>query len=209
MITRFILVLASAALAARGEPFDRIAVTVGKHVIAESEILRGVRCAAFLDEKPADFSPFAKRKSADRLVDEYLILEDAAAVRAILPGAVAVRALLNAMKARYSSEAAFQAALKRAQISENDLTEHLLGGLRMLRYSETRFRPESQVTEDELRTFYESFTAGRAGSAPDFEASRAQLELLLTSQRATEAMDRWLAMTRQERNIEYRDAVFQ
>ena len=57
---------------------DRIAVTVGKQVITESDVIRDVRVAAFLDQKPVDLSGAEKRKAADRLVDQYLILQEAA-----------------------------------------------------------------------------------------------------------------------------------
>ena len=57
---------------------DRIAVTVGRQVITESDVDRDLRVAAFLDRKPIDLSGEQKRKAADRLVDQLLILQEAA-----------------------------------------------------------------------------------------------------------------------------------
>jgi len=200
----FILLL---ALPLAAEPLDRIAVTIGKHVIAESDILRDLRCAAFIDDQAVDVSGAAKKKSAERLVDQYLLLEDAAVTRAPLPGAEAADALLAPIRGRYSSNTAFEAALEYAQISEAELRQHLITGLRLLRYSESRFRPDSQFTDEDLRAFYSKFAAGKPG-APDFETSRAQLQQLLTNQRASEALDKWLETARDEADIVYRDAVF-
>src|SRR5204862_796514 len=73
------------ALLARAETLDRIAVTVGRHVISERDIIEDLRLSAFLDGKAPDFGEEQKRKSAERLIDQYLVLEDAAATRAALP----------------------------------------------------------------------------------------------------------------------------
>ena len=70
--------LLCAAPFARAETLDRIAVTVGRHVISEQDILQDIRVSAFIDSKQPDFSPEQKRKAADRLIDQYLVLQDAA-----------------------------------------------------------------------------------------------------------------------------------
>jgi hypothetical protein len=43
---------------------------------------------------------------------------------------------------------------------------------------------------------------------PTFEASRDQIEKLLTDQRVTQALDRWLGTTRSETQILYKESVF-
>ena len=63
------------------ETLDRIAVTVGRHVISEQDILQDIRISAFIDGKAPDFSAEQKRKAAERLMDQYLVLEDATATR--------------------------------------------------------------------------------------------------------------------------------
>jgi hypothetical protein len=200
------------AVAAAGENLDRIAVTVGPHVIPESEVILDLRIAAFLDGATPDLSGAQKRKAADRLVDQYLVLADAAATRAPLPSDADVETLLAPLKARYASEAEFRAALERAGISEPQLKAHLLAGLRMLRYTDLRFRGEVQITEENLRDFYNSLAAESrekgSAPAPDFESSRDQVEKLLTDQRVMQALDRWLGTARNENQILYRDAAF-
>ena len=63
--------------------------------------------------------------------------------------------LLTPIKARYATDQAYRAALAQAQISETELSEQLLGGLRMLRYTDLRFRPEAQVSEEALRAYHD------------------------------------------------------
>jgi hypothetical protein len=181
-------------------------------VIPESEVILVLRVAAFIDDVTPDLSGTQKRKSADRLVDQYLVLTDAAATRAPLPSPADVEPVLAPIQARYASEDEYRAALERAGITEPQLKAHLLAGLQMLRYTDLRFRGEVQITEENLREFFNTFAAeskqNNAAEVPDFESSRDQVEKLLTDQRTTQALDRWLGITRNETQILYRDAAF-
>lgn len=201
------------AAAAAGETLDRIAVTVGSHVIPESEVILDLRVAAFIDGATPDLSGAQKRKAVDRLVDEYLVLSDAAATHAPLPSPADVEPVLAPIRARHTSDAAYRAALERAGITEPQLKAHLLAGLQMLRYTDLRFRSEVQITEENLREFFNNFAAeasqkSPAEAVPNFESSRDQVEKLLTDQRTTQALDRWLGIARNETQILYRDAAF-
>ena len=197
------------AITARAETLDRIAVTVGRHVISERDIVQDLRISAFLDDKAPTFTGEQKRKAADRLVDQYLVLEDATATRVPPPPSSDVATLLSPIKARYRSEEEYQAGLRKAGISETELSAHLLNGLRMLRYTDLRFRPEAQVSEEAMRDYYDKLTKGNVESPPQsFEASRNDIEKLLADQQTMQALDRWLGMTRSETAIVYREGVF-
>lgn len=204
----FIAMLASA----QPDTLDRIAVTVGKHVITEGDLLLDLRIAAFLDQKPVDATPDQKRKAADRLIDQYLLLQEAATSRLALPGEADAQQLLDQVKSQYATETEYRAALARYAVTEPQLTVHLLNGIRALRFADLRFRPEVQISEDDLRDYYDSMAAqwSRTNSTqvPTFEASRDQIEKLLTDQRVTQALDRWLGDTRAETQILYKEQVF-
>ena len=198
------------ALAAPGETLDRVAVTVGKFVISEQDLLRDIRISAFLDGSVPDFRGPQKRKTAERLIDQYLVLQDAAETRAALPSAESTAALLAPLKARYTSEPEYLAALAKAQISDAGLRAHLLAGLRMLRYTSVRFRPQMQVSEEGLRAYYDALMEQNPnGPAQSFEENRSQVEKLLTDQQTMQSLDDWLKMMRAESQIRYREAVFQ
>jgi hypothetical protein len=200
------IALALAAICAPGETLDRIAVTVGRHVISERDILQDLRISAFIDGKSPDFGGDQKRTAADRLIDQYLVLEDAAATRVPLPSAAEVTGMLAPIKARYASDQEYGTALAQAHITEAELSEQLLTGLRMLRYTDLRFRPEVQVSEETLRAYYDKLA--QKGTTPSFEATRKDIEKLLTDQQTMQALDRWLGAARNETAILYRDPVF-
>ena len=208
------LTAAAAALALAplpAETLDRIAVTVGKTVISESAILRDLRVSAFLDAKPIDLSPSAKRKAAARLVDQILILQEAADSHVTLSVDDDVNKALEQVKKQLGAPAEYQAELARYGIAEKDVVAQLADGFRTLRFSDLRFRPEVQITEQELRANYDQLAAGLRSRnpqlVPSFESSRDELEQLLIQQRTADALDRWLAMTRAETQIIYRPEV--
>ncbi len=209
-MTRFLF--AALFLSAQAGVLDRIAVTVGKHVISEGDILLDLRIAGFLDQKPADITGDSKRKAADRLIDQYLLLEEASASRQTLPTAADAQQLLDQVKAQYATETEYRAALARYSITEPQLSAHLLNGIRALRFTDLRFRPEVQLSLDDLKDYYntmaEQWRRANPAQVPTFEASRDQIEKLLTDQRVIQALDRWLGTTRSETEILYKEEVF-
>jgi hypothetical protein len=199
-----------AAPFARGETLDRIAVTVGRHVISEQDILQDIRLSAFIDTRQPEIGAEQKRKAADRLIDQYLVLQDAALTRTPVPLPADVAAILEPIKARYASDREYQSALAQARITGAELAEHLLAGLRMLRYTDLRFRPEVEISEDALHAYYDKLAAstGNTSARPTFEASRNDIEKLLTERQTMQALDRWLSMARGETAIVYHEAAF-
>ena len=189
----------------KAEALDRIAVSVGQEVITESQVILDLRVAAFLDRKPVDLSGAAKRQSAERLVDQLLILREAVDSHVTLPSVEATAGLVEP----YAVESGYQENLERYGISERDLGAHLLAGLRTLTFTDLRFRPDVQVSPDDVRSYYDKLPNSAAAPNPSFEDSREQIEKLLAEQRVLDALDQWLAMARGPANIRYRDKAFE
>jgi hypothetical protein len=198
---------------AQGEVVDRIAVTVEKHVIAESDLILDLRVSAFLDRKPVDLSSAAKRAAATRLVDRILLLQEAATSHFDQPPGEDAACHVDP-KTRYPIEAEYSAALAEYHLTEAQLSAHLLDGQRACEFTDLRFGPEVQITDQELRDSYNTFAADWTRShpgqpVPAFEESRGEVEQFLMDQRIMEKLDGWLGMVRGERQIEYREAAFQ
>jgi hypothetical protein len=180
--------------AAHAETLDRIAVSIGTAVIAESDVLREIRVAAFLDHKTPDF-----------------ILQEASVSHLTLPTAEVVQSLLDHTKEEYGAD--YGPALKRCFLTEQDLVDQLLQGLRTIRFTEMRFRPEVLLSNDELTDYYTNTLVAKwkrenLSPIPSFEESRATVERLLTDERMMQSLDRWLGASRTERRILYREDVF-
>ncbi len=213
MLKRIILVACLAgAIAAPGramaETLDRIAVTVGPDVITESDLIRDLRVTAFLEHKPVDLSAAARRQAAQRMVDQILILREAVESHVSLPSTEAAAGLV----APYKADANYQADLGRYGISERDLSAHLLAGLRTLAFTDLRFRPDVQVSAEDVRNYYDELArqntpnAARLGS---LEENRDQIQKLLIEQRVMQSLDQWLETARAAANIRYRDKAFE
>lgn len=190
---------------------DRVAVVVDRTVITESEVIRDLRVAAFIDQQPVDLSGQKKREAAGRLVDQLLMLSEADTSHLELPTIEAAEALLSTVKDDYESEAAYQAALNRYRITEQDVARHLLLGLQALTFTELRFRPGIQIPEVALEQAYEEYVpaADRNREGGSFEENRRVLEDLLTDEQVIVALDEWLEEARSDLRIRYRRPVFQ
>jgi hypothetical protein len=191
------------ALVAQAEPLDRIAVSIGNQVITESALILDLRVSAFMDRLPVDLSPAAKRRSAERLTDQLLILREATESHLTLPAAQDAKVLLNDLRTQYGPAQEYQAALKRYGIQESDVEAQLLSGLIGLTFTDLRFRPAVQISEEDLRAYYAKLTG-----EPSFEASRDKIEELLRRQRTSEALDQWLLTARAIAHVQFREQVF-
>jgi hypothetical protein len=203
------------ALAAQAETLDRIAVTVGTQVVTESQMMLALRGTALLSRVPVDLSGPSKRKMAQWLADQIMILQEAAANHITLPSSEAAKGKLESVKALYPAAEQYERDLERYSIQERDLAELLLADLREQTFVDLRFRPEIQVSDDDLKAYYAMVVAGRSGAVPTYEACkadescRADLEKKLTDQRATDALDKWLITARAAARVQYRDKAFE
>src|SRR5262249_4405782 len=55
---------------------DRVAVVVDRHVMKLSDIQRDLCVSEFLNQEPRRIDPDAKRKTAERLIEQTIIAED-------------------------------------------------------------------------------------------------------------------------------------
>lgn len=194
-------------LAMHGEMIDRIAVTVDNRVITESEIIRQIRIAAFLNGEQPDLSAANKRVTADRLVEQALIRRELDTSRYTAQGALATPEYQE-LKNRYGDES-YKQVLVNSRITDKDVQEALQWQALFLDFVDMRFRPGVQLPESELQDYYNQQVAENPGKLPPFEEARESIEEILTSQRVDNALDRWLGQVRTQTRIKYTQEVFQ
>ncbi len=188
---------------APAEIIDRIAISVGKNVITTTDIDREIRTTAFLNGSQPDFSPAAKRATAERLIEQKLILREIELSQYPVPDPSAIAPLsANARKpADYG-------------LSEEEIRDALLWQLTLLRFIESRFRPGVQVTDQEVRDYFEKVVKPAAEAAHPAEPVRLsdyreRIEDTLTGRRADQELDKWLADVRQRTEIVFHEEAFQ
>lgn len=199
--------LAMCIPALHGEIIDRIAVSVGNAVITQSEIEREIRITAFLNNEPLDFSAEARRKAAERLVEQKLVRREIELSRYPVPPASEAEPRFKELVARYPGEQAFRHALEQYGVTQQELRDHLLWQLTLLRFVDMRFRPGVQVSEQDVREYFEKkLTPASAASLDDV---RETIEEVLIAERVDRDLDQWLAAARRRVGVEYRKDAFE
>ena len=200
---------------APAETIDRIAVSVGPQVITSSDIDREIRVAAFLDCKPADFSPAARRAAAGRMVEQRLIRRELEISRYPVPSLSGADPVLDKIKQeRYPTGAAWRQALSQQGVSEQDVIDERLWQRTLSYFIDLRFRSGVQVSDEEIRDYFEKTVkplaeAARPGQSASRENYRGQIEDTLAGRRADEEADKWLAEARARTVIIYHEEAFQ
>ena len=209
MRTLCALLVAVAAWQASAEIIDRIAITVGSQVITVSQIDEESRITAFLNREKLDITADAKKQAATRLIEQALVKREMDLSHYPLPDLSDAGAALEGVKATYANEAEYSAALESYGISEADLTRRLLWQFTLLRFIDYRFRPGIQIPDADVQTYYRQQVSGweqkGVNPIPSLDDSRDQIEEILTQKRIDQALDQWIADTRKQVQVTYRD----
>jgi peptidyl-prolyl cis-trans isomerase SurA len=213
MLARLVVLSTLLTSSSPAEIIDRIAVTLDNQIITESEVAREIRLSALLNGAPLDFSPDARRKAAGRLVEQKLIRREIELGRYLAPGKDEVAAMLLQSQ-RFQSPEDYSQALQKYGVSESDLNAHLLWQLSLLRFIDARFRPGVQVSDEEVRAYFDKEQpkgedAADPGKQQRFEDVRDQISETLINQLVDQQLDAWLAAARKRTRIVFHQEVFQ
>jgi SurA N-terminal domain len=172
---------------------DRVAVTVGNQVITESEVVREARLGELMNGRPPDVGTEARRAAANRLVDQQLLRNEMEIVNYEKPKPQEVDAMLQQFRREhYPTPAAYQAALQRYGVTENELKQYLEWQLRVMRFTDQRFGAGVGLT-----------APGQQQSA-DRAANDASREEAVDQQ-----LDAWLKQHRASTKIDFRQGAFE
>ena len=212
---RFAAGCALAACSLGAVIIDRIAVSVGNHVITTSDLDREIRVTAFLNGTRPDFSPAAKRATAERMVDQRLVHTELETSRYPVPAISEVLPELELFrKKNYANDEDYRRALAAGGITEDDLKGELLWQRTLLLFVDVRFRPGVQVTAQEVQDYFDKTVAPAAraahpGQAPRLEEYRSEIEGKLTGDKVDQEIESWLQQARKRTRIVFHDEVFQ
>jgi hypothetical protein len=138
-----IALLAISSLTAAEQVLDRLAVVVGNTAITESEVDQEVRLTEFMNGQPLDVNSEIRRAAAERLVDQQLIRNEMQAAALAMPSTADVQSMVSSFRHdHYPGDAAFQAALHRYGLTEQQLRQHLAWQLAVIRFTDIRFKPQ-------------------------------------------------------------------
>jgi len=207
--------LALLAFAAHADIIDRIAVSVGKHVITASDLDREIRVTAFLNGAKPDFTPAARRATVGRMIEQALVRGELENSRYPTPAPSEIDPVLAQLKKeRFPNDADFQRSLAEYGITEQDVRNELLWQRTLLSFLDVRFRPSVQVSDKEIQDYFEKSVlpaaqAAHKGQAVSLDDYRDQIDATLTGQREDQEMSRWLDEAKKRTDIVYHEEAFQ
>lgn len=203
---RILFVALCLAACLRSEIIDRLAVIVGRHVITELQLDEELRVTAFLNGAPIDRDAGARRRAADRLVQQLLIRREMDLGRYPLPDAKSVDTYLDQIRARFPSPEAFDKELAVYNLDEDTLRDHLALQLTTLRFIEYRFSSDMSISDDEIQAYYQNQTTK---DKPSLASVKESIRQKLIEQRTDESLNNWLEQARKHVNIVYLDKELQ
>ena len=207
------LLLVAAGLHA--EIIDRIAVSVGNQAITASDLDREIRVTAFLNRSQPDFSPAARRATADRMVEQRLILRELENSRYPAPPASEIDPILEKFKKdNFASDDDYFRALAAAGIADRQVRDELLWQRRLLLFIDVRFRPSAQVSEQDIEDYFHKTVepaaeAAHPGQPVTLDEYRDQIQEKLTGDQVDKQMTAWLQNARQRSEVVFHPEAFQ
>ncbi len=193
---------------------DRVAVVVGKRAIKLSDIESDIRITAFLNRTAVDMSPAARRKSAERLVDQSVIRDEIATGDYERASDADAQGMLKQLRQdRFGgSDQRLRPELAKYGITEDQLTSELRWQLTVLRFIDERFRPAVLITDDALKNYYDQHLAELRKQNPQdstFDALEPKIREQLVSAEVDKQFDAWLADKRKDDRVTFLKEAFQ
>jgi len=151
------LVLALAAPLA-AEVIDRVVATVNGQPILQSDWEVAIRCEAFLDQRPLQFTERSSRETLDRLIDQELLRQQIRSFQLKPPDTDTLRnrrAEVRSQIAGAQTEEGWRAALARYGLSQDEIDARLADQEEILRFIDVRLRPTVHVDRRNVETYYQ------------------------------------------------------
>jgi parvulin-like peptidyl-prolyl isomerase len=196
------LLLAVVALPASAqEVIDRIVATVDMDIILLSDIRELSRYQLFVDGQSE-----ADQQILDRLVDQWIVRNEAKAALFPQPSDEEVKRSLERLKRFFSSPDEFEARKKQSGLTDEDVDRMLRSQLYLSNYLDSRFRASIQIDEKDIQDFYNSRVIPRAKSRgqqpPTLDAARGFIQEVLVQRAINVQSERWLKESRARVRIE-------
>lgn len=209
MRRRFLAILVSVNAVAMAAIIDQIAIVVNRAIIKDSDIDRNLRATDFLNGQPLNLSNAARKEAASRLIDQVFIRREVAL--GDYPNATPAEAeqqLQSVKKDRYKTDAAFEAALKRYGLTQDELQAYFRWQLTVLRFITQRFKPAVLLTDNEIEAYYKAHLTALQREHPghaSLEDVREEIENVLTGERVNQLFFSWLDEQRKETKIDFHE----
>lgn len=208
-----LLCLAGAGLLA-AQVVDRLVATVNSQPILQSDWDVAMRCEAFLDQKPLQFTPEAARGALERLIDQELLRQQIRTFQLKPVGEDELHRRMLEIRKQIpgaSDDAGWQSTLAHYGLTQSELDERITDELEILRFIDVRLRPTVHVNRRSIEDYYREKLLPQlhekgAKEVPLVEVS-AQIEQILEQQLMDTLLADLLRDLRQQSDIRIQPSV--
>jgi len=177
------------------EVIDRIVARVDTDVILLSDVRMLARYQTFADGKSQSDADIL-----DRLIDQWIVRNEAKAALYPQPSGEEVNRSLQRLKRSFSSDVSFEERKKQSGISDEEVLRMLRLQLYLSNYLDSRFRASIHIDEKEIEEFYRTRVLPRAESRgqapPALDAAKDFIQEALVQRAINMQADRWLKESR-------------
>ena len=189
-----LLAIPRGSLAAQ-EVVDRIVARVENDVILLSDVRALARYQQFLDGKQE-----TDDQILDRLIDQWIVRSEAEASRSPHPSEADVDRGLSRIRDSFASGEEYQARMKQAGLSEQNVRAMVASQLYLSNYLDSRFRAAVRIDPKEVEDFYQTEVVPRAKARgqepPALDASRESIQEALIENGINQQAEQWLKESR-------------
>jgi hypothetical protein len=189
------MLLATAALLPAQQLIDRIAARIENDIILLSDVRELSRYQLFVDGKAE-----SDRAILDRLVDQWIVRNEAKEALFPQPSDEDVNRSLRRLKRSFSTPEEFEERKEQSGLTDEDILRMLKSQSYLSNYLDTRFRPSIEIDEQAIEDFYKTRVVPRAESrgqtAPTIEAAHDFIQEALVQRAINVQADKWLKESR-------------
>jgi hypothetical protein len=189
------------ARASSQEVLDRIAARVEGDIILLSEVRTLSRYQLLVDGKSESDAAIL-----DRLIDQWIVRNEADTARFPHPTDVAVAHGVEHLQASFASPEEYQARKRQSELSDKEIQRIVSEQLYLSDYLDSRFRTASQVDAKQVEDFYQQAVVPRAKARnqapPPLDASREYIQEALVQRGINEQAAVWLKESRARLHVE-------
>lgn len=192
------------ALPASAVTVDRVAAVIDRQVLTVSEISQLVEVRFFPRLAPSEDEH--RREVLDALIAQALRFRDVERFGAQDIPADTIEARLLEIQRRFASEAEFQAAVARAELTMDELRALVKRQMQVEAYIQERFAPLVFVSEEDIETYYRGpWTQQRRERGlpvPTLSQVREEVRTAVRGARLQEEIDKWTVQLRARANVD-------
>lgn len=209
MIAVFLLLHAGSLCVDAGEVIDRIAASVNRQAILESELRFSMAYQCLLSQTPCDLEDVAQRQAMlERLIDQKLIEQQMQQAQLSAGDGAQDLGAIRKQVMGTASEEVWEATLHRYGLTEPEVVAEAARQAGVLRFIESRFRANVHVEQRDIEHYYGEVLVPQLRTSDSPEPSLPEvadrIREILTQQEINKQLAAWLQNLREQGRIQIR-----